>query len=327
MPNIIITNNCNLSCPYCFASSITSQQIQNIDINQFEDILQWCLNNNYNEAHIGLIGGEPTLHPQFKEILLKLQEYHNDPNLHLSSILFTNGLNLLPFLDYIPDNMSILINVNDLDSNNQNKLLKTLDTLYEKQWLQDQHIVKLFALQPKVVLGCNLYKDKTDYSFFWKIIDKYPEINKALRLSIVAPTTEYDKNHKEEYYSTMLPIFIKFIEESKKRYFKIFNDCNQIPICYLENNKELLNNLQECFINKPHICAPVIDINQDFQATSCFGISDFIDCNHFKNINELSEYFKYKCIAKKMLEKNDKCQNCEKFKFLKCQGGCFAFNE
>ena len=325
MANIIITNQCNLKCPYCFASQITNQDINHIQLQQFEKIANWLINKT-GDTRIGLIGGEPTLHPHFDQILLKMQEYHNlYPE--LTSTLFTNGLNLLPYLDLIPNEMNILININKLNTSLNQKLLEVLDTLYEKQWLQDQYKVKVFPTQ-KITLGCNLYPELTDYNFFWDIIERYPEINKFIRISVAAPTKEEDKNNKQQYYENMLPIFTNFIIKSKQYYFKILNDCNQLPICYLKNNPELLKYLESyAFHLKSRICEPVIDINQNFEATCCFGISELVDCTKFKNVFDLNKYFEYKIISKKLFEKNQICQNCDKFKYMQCQGGCFAFNE
>ena len=70
MPNIILTSYCNLHCPYCFANNmIQNEKEKNITINQFTNILNWLNNSNDFHDRIGLIGGEPTLHPQINEIL------------------------------------------------------------------------------------------------------------------------------------------------------------------------------------------------------------------------------------------------------------------
>lgn len=314
MPNIIITNYCNLSCPYCFANSMMNlSKHQDISKEQLDKILNWLDKSDNENYHIGLIGGEPTLHHDFKRVINQFNNffsYHNG-----DMILFTNGLYLDKYIDIIPNNMSILLNINKLNKLLENKLIENLQILNNLNFLKE-----------KVCLGCNLCLDITDYSFFWNIIDKFNtnnQINKV-RMSITAPTKLKDKQNKELYYNNMKIFFLDFINEAKKRNIKIGNDCNQIPTCYFKDKR-----IFEIFTNPRYfICSPVVDITQDFKATSCFGISEFIDCDHFETINELYQYFYLKILPKKINNNNQgKCKNCKDYIYGKCQGGCLAFSK
>lgn len=63
-----ITDNCNLNCPVCYAESGTHRQTHK----SFEDVLRMldAVVANEGEADVmQLSGGEPTLHPQFWDIL------------------------------------------------------------------------------------------------------------------------------------------------------------------------------------------------------------------------------------------------------------------
>ena len=64
MANIAITNYCNLKCPYCFADDMIHDDNKNMSLENYVKILRYLI--QYNETDIGIIGGEPTLHPQFK---------------------------------------------------------------------------------------------------------------------------------------------------------------------------------------------------------------------------------------------------------------------
>ena len=70
MPNIAFINYCNLSCPYCFANEFIEEKKQLISEEQLKKILNFLKLNKQNQAKIGIIGGEPTLHPDFKKLLL-----------------------------------------------------------------------------------------------------------------------------------------------------------------------------------------------------------------------------------------------------------------
>lgn len=316
MANIALTKYCNLQCPYCFAQDMmTEEEKSNIEINILQDILKWL--ENTPEERIGLIGGEPTLHPKFKEILSIVNNYCE--RTQRTSILFTNGIKLKDFLPYISPNMSILININSpeyMTKVNFESLLETLNILYIKGKLQNQ-----------VTCGCNLCLEIQNYDFFWDIIDKY-KIN-HVRVSVTAPSNLEYKNNKEKYYEDLKPIFLSFISNAKKRKVIVNLDCNHIPKCYFTPD-ELTFIIDNCNEN-PFIrecCEPCIDITADFKATCCFGTYDsLIDCCYFQNCHELKEYFLKEIISKKHAFNNfGKCQDCLDFHLKKCQGGCLGFS-
>ena len=68
MPNIAFLNYCNLQCPYCFANKfITEEEKQLITEEQLLTILDFLDQTPCNR--IGIIGGEPTLHPCLAEYI------------------------------------------------------------------------------------------------------------------------------------------------------------------------------------------------------------------------------------------------------------------
>ena len=72
MANLEITRICNLQCNYCFAKDSLSETHQPgsqklISLKSFENHLDFLDRSNIDQ--IRLIGGEPTMHPQFDEII------------------------------------------------------------------------------------------------------------------------------------------------------------------------------------------------------------------------------------------------------------------
>ena len=159
MANIIITSYCNLHCPYCFANTmINTESVKNISIPQFKKILNWI--GEYNEK-IGLIGGEPTLHPQFKEILEVIRDYSERCNHKPHFVLFTNGIYLDKYLQLLPNNMEILINVNQPQATTTQPLstmLQNINTTSKLGWIDKQ-----------VTFGCNICPQIDNYDFIWNI--------------------------------------------------------------------------------------------------------------------------------------------------------------
>jgi uncharacterized radical SAM superfamily Fe-S cluster-containing enzyme len=63
-----ITDACNLDCPICYASSGTHRSTHR-PLEQVERMLDMIVANEMEPDIVQLSGGEPTIHPQFFEIL------------------------------------------------------------------------------------------------------------------------------------------------------------------------------------------------------------------------------------------------------------------
>ena len=64
MANLSITNTCNKKCVYCFASDTLGEYGKtHMNITVFEKALEYLERSNLGQ--IRLLGGEPSLHPDF----------------------------------------------------------------------------------------------------------------------------------------------------------------------------------------------------------------------------------------------------------------------
>lgn len=72
---IEIVNSCNLSCPVCFADSPvgTGRQVDAVPLENLQRRIQGVIDRKGKIEILQLSGGEPTLHPQFFELLRWLQ--------------------------------------------------------------------------------------------------------------------------------------------------------------------------------------------------------------------------------------------------------------
>jgi len=66
LPIIEITNHCNMSCPICLVENKHSYYMP---ISDFENIINGLIEKEGHLANINLSGGEPTIHPQFLDLL------------------------------------------------------------------------------------------------------------------------------------------------------------------------------------------------------------------------------------------------------------------
>ena len=317
MANIAVTTYCNLKCPYCFADDmICEDKKQNITISQLQEILQWISRTPKN--HIGIIGGEPTLHPHFDEVLKEVNKFCT--SLNTGATLFTNGIYLDKWLPDIGNAIGVLINLNNpnnMTTTQYRNLSETLEHLNLLSWFVPS--------KPKATIGCNIYLGEDKYEWIWEVVDRYKL--KRVRTSVTAPGGQYIdwRCNKEEYYETLKPIFLDFCKEAEKRRVVLGADCNQIPDCYFtEDEKKFVYTVMEGRHNG--ICTPVVDITPDFRATACFGSYDPVDCKDFENLIDLERYLLHRKSFPRV-EKNctGKCATCKQHELLTCQGGCLGF--
>lgn len=87
--DLSLNNYCNLSCDFCYMSAKPLKAGENLSMEDFDILLKKMIKSRVLQIALG--GGEPTLHPQFTEILRKLRTDGNIiPN------YTTNGSNLTP---------------------------------------------------------------------------------------------------------------------------------------------------------------------------------------------------------------------------------------
>ena len=137
----------------------------------FETCLKF-LSADYSER-IGLIGGEPTLHPNLKQILARLID-----SPFSSVCLFTNGIILQPYFNELRNGkFQILINLNDprkVGSDRYAQIMDNIDQMVNHLYMRDQ-----------VGLGLNLYDPNMDFTFILEALERFRF--KKLRVSVAVP--------------------------------------------------------------------------------------------------------------------------------------------
>lgn len=87
---IEITSFCSLACHNCDRSIRQAPTNEYMSIEQITKFVQESLQLNWKWKKITLIGGEPTLHPYFFEVLSIVKKYKDKHN-HCEIIVATNG--------------------------------------------------------------------------------------------------------------------------------------------------------------------------------------------------------------------------------------------
>lgn len=87
---IEITSKCNLKCYQCDRSSAQAPSNEEMSVEQIKYFVDESIENKCLWYEIEILGGEPTLHTHFLEILAEIERYTSfNPNCKI--LLITNG--------------------------------------------------------------------------------------------------------------------------------------------------------------------------------------------------------------------------------------------
>ena len=322
MPNIMLTYRCNLNCSYCFANEFVNKEKTDITISDFLKAVSFL--TRAGKTQIGLIGGEPTLHPGFQVIMELLTS-----NAKVSGVtLYTNGMLMNQYIPQITHpKVGVLVNCNSpmiIGAEAFSRMKKNLDTLIQ------QHDMK-----NRIRLGINLFSNHLDYSYIKELLQRYE--HHRVRISVTVPDFSTSGNVDIfEYFSGRKQYLMNFFKEMDDIQVLPFFDCNRPPDCiWTDEEKQWLREYvarypdqESNLINSHSRCDPVIDILPNLQAVRCFGMSDFlkVPIEDFRSIQELSRYFINEidsCAYK--LPSNDICKDCYERRTMMCVPGCMGF--
>lgn len=322
MPNIMLTYRCNLNCSYCFANEFVNKDKTNMLLEDFDKAVSFFTKSG--PTHLGLIGGEPTLHPDFKLILEKLI----DNNLVSSVTIYTNGILLDKYINQITHpKFRVLVNCNSSDNigrNNYDLIRKNLDLLFFDHYMKD-----------RVNLGLNLYSDKMNYDFILDLLKRY-DLHRVRISTTVPDFAEVSNVNVLDYFKSKKTFLLKLFKDLDNIQVLPYYDCNKPPYCiwsdeekmWIENFVAKYGVKESDLVGHCSKCFPVIDILPNLQAVRCFGMSDFckVDISEFQDFTELASYFlnvvdadSYKISA------DNECRGCKQSKIRKCMAGCLGF--
>lgn len=146
-PTITITNVCNLSCGGChqLCGLFNKQKLWFMPLIEVEDNIK-IVSKYYKGSHpIGIFGGEPTLHPEWQDILKLLFSFKN-----LNFVVYTNGR--------IHGAPSRIEEKNNVKFNISAKC-------------HDEKVIENLEHLPQLVAPIDYEKDKSK-KYFWKIAQK-----------------------------------------------------------------------------------------------------------------------------------------------------------
>ncbi|MGA3009643.1 MAG: radical SAM protein [Terracidiphilus sp.] len=312
MANILLTSKCTRSCPYCFAeremSSSPDQILSWENLIYLADFMAAS-----GERAISLLGGEPTLHPQFVDFVLYLLQREFRVNVFTNGIMSSHRLlELKEQLGAVPnERLSFVCNLNNPEQT---------DAPLEQQKRVEEF---LGAMGPWTQPGFNIYRVDFDLKFLFDLVNLYG-MKRRLRLGLAHPVPGASSAY-------IKPGEIGLAIERLYSYRALFEgyqldfgpDCG-FPLCKFSD--EQLGWLYRMGgVDMRFKCGPVIDITPDMSVYSCFPLSslDRRSIFEFDTLGQVADFFaethsKIRAEAKNIYPE---CDGCVQMNKGICSGG------
>ena len=319
MFNVFLLSECNLHCEYCFADDIMGRSVEKrgqkdettqiISLATYNQILDFLETSNI--ATVSLIGGEPTLHPNFFPILNRSLERGFTVSIKSNALWRENiqqGLRNLPV-----EGIHFLLNINHPSS---------LGTQRWKRVVKNAQGLKGRNLDFQL----NISRRHFDYNYILELADKAQPQKIVWSLSHLvkgqgSETLAYPLKIRERY-STRL---VSFLLEAGKRGIKTLGVHGITPCMFSKSDYQKImaggGNLEST-------CNPVFDFLPDLSVLFCFPMSGFWDKKYlydFENLQALNMDFQEKLVfIRSDLYPLAECSTCDHARSETCHGGCLA---
>jgi len=262
VPNVLLSTQCNRSCPYCFATREMSSGAGD-SLLSWENLIYIAdFFKAAGQTRLSLLGGEPTLHPDCVYFILYLLERD------FEVMVFTNGIlsaaRLEEFKRHLTDvdiqRLTLVCNLNDP--------VQTPGSKGETAKIQRF----LSLMGPWVAPGFNIYRLDFTLEFLFDAINRFG-LRRHLRLGVTHPVP--GKSH-----DFIRPEDMRQVVARLYSYRHLFDSCRVspgldcgFPLCQFRD--EELGWLQH-FRGATHFrCGPALDITPDMSVYYCFPLCDY----------------------------------------------------
>jgi radical SAM protein with 4Fe4S-binding SPASM domain len=313
MANVLLTDDCVRSCPYCFARE--EKKKKEPGFLSWDDFIHITdMHEISGQKAIALLGGEPTLHPYFVEFVMYLIERNIHVNVFTSGIMsdekFQESVRWLAGVH--PEKLSFVCNINHPEISPPSEQEKI------KRFLQ--------YFGHFTVPGYNIYKKDFDLSFLFQLINEYG-LKRHLRVGIAHPIIGYkNKFIKIEEIKDVGRKLVHFFPVFERLKIRIGFDCG-FPMCmFSEEELGRLFKLNNGVLR--FTCGPVFDIGHDGKVWSCFPLKNYHQKSiyDFNTIQEIIRFYEdlHRRIRVEAAGIYEECDSCEHRQGDLCMGGCLA---
>jgi radical SAM protein with 4Fe4S-binding SPASM domain len=292
-----------------------------------DDVLSWenliylaDLLLQAGERSFRILGGEPTLHPDFNNMVLYLLERGFDVQVYSNGIMSEQILreaeSLFAALEL--HRLSFVCNVNDP--------VLTATPLAETEAVG--RFLSVFG--NRTTPGFNIYRTDFTLDFIFDLINRYGTVRK-IRMGVAHPIVgRRNKFIQIEDLDKVIDRLFSHIPQFERFRVNPILDCG-FPLCrFSDEQLAWMYRYTGGTTENRFLCGPVVDIGPDMTVWPCFPLSSMQRRSvfEFNNLHEINSF--YQSLHEKVKHEGagiyDECDICVHREQRTCYGGCLAHN-
>lgn len=297
-----ITYDCNRNCSYCYVKDFLNNG-NSMHIKDFNNLLNWLEQNNIKA--INLTGGEPTVHPQFAEMVNLASSRGFSVN------VFTNCLFDKTLLQTLENVNGFLININEekyYTKEEYQKLKKNLKAIQHKK------LTLMFCVNDElescehIIDACKKYR-----------------IDNVL-IDVTHPNSLHTNEYvQKENLNEIKNKLIRFTKDLTLNFIRV-ELARPLPFCSFSDEEIKYLSFGHNFRSTCQPGSGIVSVNPDLRVNPCLSI--FIKGPKITDFKSSGDYVKY---YKKSMDKLkwqrtlfQRCKTCTHFEAKECQGSCLC---
>lgn len=270
----------------------------------FKRVLDFIQQSGLDELR--LLGGEPTLHPEFINFLkIGLKK-------GLNIRVFSNGMMTADLVSDIlllnDPKLSFVINSVDPDT-------------YPDEYKNQSPV--LTKLGSRASIGINIYQPGQNLDYLIPMIKRH-HLAEEIRIGLAHPTVPPgNQSLHPKFYPIVGDRLWDFYQELSEHHIRLTLDCGFVPCMFPDELKSLLMK------QNPDLglrCNPVLDVLPDEKVISCFPLHSLgtKTLNEFQGTEDIRKEFLRDLAPYESTGIYPHCIKCEYFISKVCHGGCRA---
>lgn len=312
--NIILTTKCKNTCAYCFARDIINKKNSNeyMTIDDFEKILEFLKKSG--SKSIRLLGGEPLLHPEIKNILdISIKEDWAETIDIFTGGIFPKKLKNLLIRD---QRYHIIININERRDYSS--------SVYES-------IVKLATYLADsgvgITLSFTIWRDDFEWHDHLNLMKNLGIL--TLRWSLASPSSlrsnEFLSIDKKSNFGARIA---EFLLDFSNQNIRTVADCS-VPLCIFSD--EMRGRIERVNPSLGRdttlgLCSVPVDIGPGLKIWRCFAVdAPSYLMTDFKNLRDIERTIQKRDDFIRWMDMPTECLSCDSSYHHVCQGGCLGF--
>lgn len=316
--NLILTDKCTNSCPYCFAALEMQRDKNKHSLSRADlDTFMAFVEREKYPIELNVIGGEPLIYSDLDYLFQRL--YESEKISHFT--VFTGGVvtreSILKLAPY-RNKCDMLFNINEQDT-------------YRNPAHYEKVVANLkYAILSGIpcAIGFNLYHHGFKGEQLIQLCKTYGV--SYLRFSVACPVYGSHSSFvvPPQEYRTFADEVFDFLVDCHRHDIAAILDC-PIPLCFFSDvQMGQLARIQPGVVSHMEKCHAALDINYNLKVFRCFSLSDATDVSltDFNSFDDIRDYFAQGIDSRLQRPKVfEQCASCDLS--ARCNGGCLSNNE